>query len=42
MQPDDDDNEADEADDEADDDGNTGLKQFFGDFLNMYIDYIST
>ena len=21
-------------------DGNTGLKQFFGDFLNMYVDYI--
>jgi hypothetical protein len=41
MQPDEAD-EADEADDDDDDDGNTGLKQFFGDFLNMYIDYIST
>jgi hypothetical protein len=40
MQPDDDD---DDDDNEAEaDDGNTGLKQFFGDFLNMYIDYIST
>jgi hypothetical protein len=31
-----------DVDVDVDDDDSTGLKQFLGDFLNMYVDYISS